>query len=258
MWTFPYVSFASALTLLAAGRGPAPAAQQSAPIQAPAAPESTPSDRKPTLTYEETFRGVKGGIDVVTYLFSASGFPPEKSYAMGGKRMDGSTGTIGKGLHIAESGRVLASDGSDLALDLGNTFAGESIVIALASEDRATQAFVEIIPNPIHAEGKGGCRLQVRPMDPKGLTFSITGSGFKPNKKLKMTSSCSNEVAHGSLDGRPDGSVKAVVFAGVVGRTGGDASYSVADSDCSATVRYKWGDEMTNFKPPPPKPTPAR
>jgi hypothetical protein len=208
------------------------------------------------LTYEEKSRGMEQGLEMVHYALKAEGFPKAQRYALYGQWMDGRSTEMARGIGIDESGHVRAPDGDEFALSLGRMFPGEFAVFALVSEDAASKAFVEITPFPIQAEGKGGCRLFVRPMEPSGQAFIITGSGFKPNKKLKTVSTSVNEVAHGTSDGRPDGTLKQIIFPAVVGRTGGDASFEASDSDCSVKVRYKWGAEMRGQSAAALQPTP--
>ena len=130
-------------------------------------------------------------------------------------------------------------------------FPGEFATFALVSKDQKSQAFVEITPFPIHAEGKGGCHLFVKPMELSGQAFLITGSGFQPNKKLQIVSTSVDEVAHQTSDGKADGTLKHVIFPATVGRKGGDASFEASDSVCSVKVQYKWGNEMRNASPAP-------
>ncbi len=63
------------------------------------------------------------------------------------------------------------------------------------------------------------------------------------------------QVAYITSDGRPDGTLKHVIFPAVVGRKGGDASFEASDSACTVKVQYKWGNEMRGAptaKPPTP------
>jgi hypothetical protein len=210
------------------------------------------------LVYEEKSRGMDQGLglEVVHYTLKTDGFPRAQRYALYGQWMDGRSTEMGRGMGIDEAGYVRGPDGDEFTLTVGRMFPGEYAVFALVSEDAASKAFVEITPFPIQAAGKGGCSLLVRPMEVRGQAFIITGSGFKPNKKLKTVSTSVNEVAYGTSDGRPDGTVKQVIFPAVVGRTGGDASFEASDSDCTVKVRYKWGDEMRGRSAAAPQPTP--
>ena len=218
-------------------------------------PAPTPAAASPRLRYEEKSRGVEQGLEMVHYVLKTDGFPGDKRYALFGRWMDGRSTEVARGITIDESGGLVSADGDEVTLSLGKMFAGEVATFALVSQDGASKAFVEITPFPIEPEGKGGCRLFVRPMDSKGQSFSITGTGFKPDKKLETISTSANEVAYGSVKGRPDGSVKMVIFPAVVGRTGGEASFEASDSACSVAVHYQWGDLMRTV-PPARQPTP--
>lgn len=225
------------------------------PEEVTATPQQVSTEASPglRLTSEEKSRGTQDGLEVVRYVFKADGFPGDKSYVLVGKRMDGKPQEVARGFRIGESGRVLDPDGDEFVLSLGRLFRGEYVVFALISEDGASKAFVELTPYPIEAEGKGGCRLSVRPMMLSGQMFQINGSGFEPNKKLKIVSFSSNEVARSSAEGRPDGTLKHVILPAVVGKTGGDASFAASDSACEVKVDYKWGDAMRSLPPAPPK-----
>ena len=232
------------------GGAPGEARQGAAPQEKGSA---TPGMR---LTYEEKSRGMEQGLDMVHYALKTDGLPKDQRYALYGRWMDGRSTEVTRGIRIDESGYVRDPKGEEFTLSLGRMFPGEFATIALVSKDGTAKAFVEITPFPIQAEGKGGCRLAVRPMDPSGQAFVITGSGFEPNKKLKIVSTSVNEVAYGTSSGRSDGTLKQVIFPAVVGRTGGDASFEASGSDCSVKVRYKWGDEMRAPSAAAPQPTP--
>ena len=210
-------------------------------------PEKTPTPAAagPHLRSEEKSRDVKDGIEMINYVLRADGLPQDQRYALHARWMNGRLAEVSKGITIDESGRLVSPDGDEVVLSLGSMFRGEYAAFALVSADGAAKAYVEITPFPIQAEGKGGCRLLVKPMTPTGEMFSITGSGFKPNKKLKIVSTSVNEVAYMTSEGRADGTLKHVILPAVVGRTGGDASFEASDSDCSGSPSsYKWGDQM--------------
>jgi len=239
---------ATALALLCAT-----AAAQKATLATPkTTPSATPGAR---LTSEEKSRGNEKGLEMVHYVLRVEGAPARQRYALQGRRMDGSSAAIASELRIADSGLLVGRDGEAVDLALGQLFRGEYVTMTVVSEDGSAKASVDITPFPIKAAGKGGCRLSVKPLDAKGQAFAITGSGFRPNEKLRVVSKSVDETMNTSVNGRADGSVKQVIFPAVVGRTGGDASFEAADSVCSVAVRFRWGDEMRN-DPPAPSPKP--
>jgi hypothetical protein len=209
-----------------------------------------------SLAYAEKSRGIEQDLEMVHYALKTDGFPRDQRYALYGQWMNGQSTEMTRDLRLDESGYVRDSKGEEFTLALGRMFPGEYATFSLVSKDGSSKAFVEITPFPIQAEGKGGCRLFVRPMEVSGHAFLITGSGFQPNKKLKTFSTSVNEADHGTRDGRPDGTLKEIIFPAVVGRTGGDASFEASDSDCSVKVLYKWGDQMRVQTPPARQPTP--
>jgi hypothetical protein len=197
------------------------------------------------LLFKEKSRDTEQGFEMVHYALKAEGLPKDQRYALYGRWMDGSSKEAARGLRLDEAGILRDDKGEPFTLSLGQTFPGEYITIALVSEDGKAKAFGEITVYPIQAEGKGGCRLVVRPLDPKGQTFAIIGTGFGPGKKLKIASTSVNESMHETKTAGPDGTLpKQVILPAVIGRTGGEASYEVSDSDCTVKVLYKWGDEM--------------
>jgi hypothetical protein len=207
-----------------------------------------------SLSAVERSRGKEHGIEGVRYALRTEGFPKDHLYALYGRWMNGQSAEVTKGARIDETGLLHGPGGDEISLWLAQMFPGEYATFALVSEDRSATAFVEITPFPIQAEGKGGCRLFVRPMEPGGQVFLITGSGFKAGRTLKTLSSSVNESARGTVDGRPDGSVKEVILPAVVGHEGGPASFEASDGDCTVRVDYKWGDQMRST--PPASPTP--
>jgi len=221
-------------------------------------PKPTPPQQKlsntpgMSLAAVERSRGKEHGLNGVRYAFRTEGFPKDHLYALYGRWMNGKSAEVIQGARIDETGLVREKDGDEFVLPVLEAFMGESITFALVSEDRTATAFVEITPFPIQAEGKGGCRLFVRPMDPGGQIFMITGSGFKASQKLKTFSTSVNESMRGTLEGRPDGSVKEVILPAVVGNKGGEASFEASDGDCTVRVDYRWGDQMMSWSPAPP------
>ena len=218
---------------------------------------SAPTEDGPRLSYEVRSREVENALEVVTCVLRAKGFPETKKYALAAKWMNGRTADVQKGLRIDEAGRVLGQDGDEVELALASMHLGEYIVFLLSSEDGAAKAKVEITPFPIEAEGPGGCRLNVQLTTTSGEMFVITGSGFRPGEDLKTKSKSSDEAAETTMKGRPDGTLKVVMFPAVVGRTGGDASFEASDSVCSVKVNYKWGDAMAANDPPAPRTPPS-
>ncbi|HEX4438444.1 MAG TPA: hypothetical protein VH854_00140 [Thermoanaerobaculia bacterium] len=224
-----------------AARTPAPRAPLAA---ASATPKPSGATEGARLTYMERSRGVEQGVAIVHYTLKADGVPRDKSYALYGRRMNGTTAEIKRGVRIGDGGALLGPDGKDVDLSLGRMFAGEYDVFALIAADGTVKTFVEITPFPIQAEGKGGCRLQARPMDLRGQGFVITGSGFQPKKTLSTVTTSDGEDTKGSTNTQVDGTLKQVIFPRMTGGSGGEASYEVSDSACSAKVRFHWGDEL--------------
>lgn len=209
------------------------------------APQSagTP-DNGPKLTYAEKSRTKADGREVVTCVLLAEGFPKDKRCLVAGRWMNGRTAEISRGARVDESGRVLGPGGDELELGLAEMQPGEFVQFALLTEDGSAKAFIQITPFPYRAEGEGGCRLSVQAIAPNREIFEITGAGFQPDKELDTVSTSSGETMKSTMKGRPDGTLRLVILPAVVGKTGGDATYSASDSKCSVKVLYKWGDEM--------------
>ena len=214
-------------------------------LGAAAPQEKAPATPGAHILFAEKSRDTQQGFEMVHYALKAEGLPKDQRYALYGRWMDGSSKEAARGLRLDEAGNVRDDKGEAFTLSLGQMFPGEYVTIALVSEDGKAKAFGEITLHPIQAEGKGGCRLAVRPLDPKGQIFAIIGTGFGPGKKLKIVSTSVNEVMHETKNAGADGTLpKQVILPAVIGRTGGDASYEVSDSECTVKVLYKWGDEM--------------
>ncbi|MDD1622589.1 MAG: hypothetical protein LUQ11_14020 [Methylococcaceae bacterium] len=196
------------------------------------------------LIYEETFREPTQEGTGVTYKLRAEGFPSDKTYSLWARGIDRRTTEIYKPLHIDGSGRILQDDGAEREYVLKKMLEGESIEIALISSDKSKKAFVEITPFPIIAQGEGNCRLSVKPLSAEGQAFQIKGEGFVPKQELKVVAKSNGELGEFPVNGTDDGVFGIVVAPAVLGKSGGGASVTVADTTCSATVRYKWGDAM--------------
>lgn len=223
---------------------------------APGAPQAAKEkDKGPRLEYQEKSRAMEGGREVVTCVLRAEGLPKDKRYLLAGRWMNGRTAEIHRGARVDDSGRVLDASGEEIELGLAEMETGEFVQFALFSEDGSTKAAVQITPFPFRAEGEGGCRLSAQAIASNGEVFQIKGSGFAPDKDLETVSTSSEETMRSSMKGRPDGTLTLIMFPAVVGKTGGDATYSASDSRCSVTVKYRWGDAMT--RPPGKSETPA-
>ena len=196
------------------------------------------------LTYEETFREPTQEGTVVMYKFRAEGLPKDKTYSLWAKMIDGRTNKEHTALRIDGSGRVLQEDGNEFEFGLKKMLEGESIEVALISNDKSKKSFAEITPFPIVAQGEGNCRLSVKPLSIGGEVFQIKGEGFIPKQELKAVAKSNGELIENTVKGTNDGVFSIVVLPSVVGKSGGEASQTVADGTCSATVRYKWGDAM--------------
>lgn len=238
----------SVLCLLVSAAAPPAFAAAPTPVpQSPtvsATPKPSGATKDAHLTYVEQSRGVDQGVAVVHYALRVDGVPRDKSYTLYGKRMNGTTAEIQKDVRVGDGGTLRKPDGKELDLSLGRMFAGEYGVFALVSSDGEIKTFVEITPFPIQADGKGGCRLQARPMDLRGQGFVITGSGFQPGRKLSTVTSSDGEDTKGTTNTQADGTLKQVVFPRMTGGSGGEATYEVTDSPCSAKVLFHWGDEL--------------
>ncbi len=222
-----------------------------------AAPQKAAATPGAQLLLTEKSRDTKQGFEMVNFSLKAEGLPKDQRYALYGRWMDGSSKEAARGIRIDEAGNVLDDKGEPVTLSFGGMFPGEYVTIALVSEDGKAKTFGEITLHPIQAEGNGGCRLAVRPLDPKGQTFAIFGTGFGPGSKLKIVGTSVNEVMRETKNAGSDGTLpKTVILPAVVGRTGGDASYEVSDSECSVKVLYKWGDEMRGKSAAARQPTP--
>jgi hypothetical protein len=210
--------------------------------------EASATSPQARLSAVEKGRQTVKGAEVITYTFRAEGLPKDKVYILVGQWLDGKTAEAGKGLQIDESGRIVGTDGEEMIVSFASMIPGEFVVIALVSEDRTAKASVEVTPFPNQAEGKGGCRLSVQPMIANGQVFRMTGEGFIPNHDIRISATSSGEHSSQTVKGKADGSLNFSIFPAVVGKTGGDASFTASDSECSATVNYNWGDQLRGSK----------
>jgi len=205
--------------------------------------QPAPSPSKPAesarLKYEEKSReAVKGVGELVSYAIWTEGLPTDKKYSVTVKWMNGKTGEAAKAIGIEPSGYALE-------VQLASTFPGERFELAVIAQDGSARASVEITPVPIHAEGSSGCRLFVQPLSLDGNGFQIMGDGFALGHDLRVSSTSSGERSgEKTVKGRTDGSLKFVIFPAVVGKSGGDATFTASDDSCSVTVAYRWGDQM--------------
>jgi len=158
--------------------------------------------------------------------------------------IDGRTIEEYKALRIDGLGRVLQENGAEFEFGLRKMLEGEAVEFALISSDKSKKTFVEITPFPIVAQGKGDCRLSVKLLSIGGDVFQIKGEGFIPKQELKVIAKSNGEFGGFPVKGTNDGVFSIVVLPSVVGKSGGEASVTIADATCSATVRYKWGDAM--------------
>lgn len=197
------------------------------------------------LFYEETSRVPTPEGMGVTYKLRTLGLPKEKTYSLWGKWLNGRTIEMYKALRIDDSGRVMHEDGTEFEYGLKKMLEGESIEYGLISTDESDKAFIEITPFPIIGQGKGGaCQLSAKLGSAKGEFFVIQGEGFTAGQELKVVANSNGETGKFPVKANNGGPFSLVVAPAVVGKSGGEASVTVSDNICSATVRFKWGDAM--------------
>ena len=193
---------------------------------------------------------------MVHYALKAEGLPKDQRYALYGRWMDGSSKEAARGIRIDEAGNLLDDKGEPVTLSLGQMFPGEYVTIALVSEDGKAKAFGEITCTRSRPREKAVVASRSVPWT-RGARSSPSSAPVRAEQEAEDREHSVNEVMHDTKNAGSDGTLpKAVILPAVVGRTGGDASYEVSDSDCSVKVLYKWGDEMRGKSAVARQPTP--
>jgi hypothetical protein len=183
------------------------------------------------------------------YGLKAMGLPPDRSYRLEVRRLDGRVGQMPIGrLHVDATGRLVSERGFRLeqhVLGTGPVLRGEPLEPALVAEDGSGQVVTRIVPAPIEAAGAEGCRLSIELVESTGKVFRVKGEGFAPEEEVQTTSRSEGEVLQGRVRASKAGRIEIIVLPAVVGRTGGSASYVVSGQACSVlALPYHWGTAM--------------
>jgi hypothetical protein len=205
------------------------------------------------FAFEELERKTVPGNSSVVYKFRFSGFPRDKTYALWAKWLDGKTVRFGE-FQVDDTGDLVGTVANDsrpirmskYTVHFSRMYKGEPIIHALVSTDSAQtiKAFARTVPFPIRATGNGQCSLEAELLLPRGRPFAVMGHGFKPNEKIGTVSRSWPEVVKGNVEVEADGRFGSLVDPGVIGHTGGAASFTAVGESCEVTLQYEWGTAM--------------
>lgn len=94
------------------------------------------------------------------------------------------------------------------------------------------------------AKGTGECRVSAQPMSARGDTVLIRGERFAPKEEIRIVSRSDGEAVEFTKPASADGEFALVIAPQLKGRSGGSSSLTAADSSCSVTVHFQWGDAI--------------
>lgn len=133
----------------------------------------------------------------------------------------------------------------NLTLSYHHYFRGEPIDYALISTDQTVRVYAQLTPFPLEAKSEGGCKLSMTLLSPNLRTFVITGEGFKPGETVTTISKSDSEIIEKEGIALGDGRINTfIIDPGVVGKTGGTATFQASSKTCNVTVSYEWGTAM--------------
>ena len=89
-----------------------------------------------------------------------------------------------------------------------------------------------------------GGKLSLALLSPNMRHFGIIGKGFQPGEPVTTTSISDTEVLKNEIPALSDGLIAAIVDPGVIGKTGGQASFQASSKSCDVTLHYAWGSAM--------------
>jgi hypothetical protein len=171
------------------------------------------------------------------YVMRASGFPANKEYVLMMKYLDGKIGTV----PIADIQALL---GGKYSFVYSNVYRGEPIEYAVISSDGTVRAYTRIIPFPLEAKSKNGCKLVMSLVSPDLMNFAINAEGFGKGEVVKTTSRSGQETLVSNTTASEDGGFVVIIAPGVVGQTGGEATFEASSSSCTVQINYDWGTAM--------------
>ena len=214
-----------------------------------------------SLTYEEIERTVhrtRHEDIAVRYRLNAKGFPRDKQYSLWVERFVGgrpeSQEAI-KQLRVREDEVVTTHLGRALefvfvryreqATDpdvLTGVPEGRSLILTLVSNDRSVESWVKMVPFPIEAFGKEGCRLAVESESADRSMVTIIGESFEPNEMVEVLAKSDGETIRFSEQAAGDGRFLIAMFPHVRGKQHGATDVTATSKKCTATIRFHWGD----------------
>ena len=132
-------------------------------------------------------------------------------------------------------------DGTDDPINIKTTAVlGEMKRMAVVSPDATIAGFADAVPFPIESTDKG-CKLSVVRMSPLAETVVATGTGFRPNETLAVTTNWSNAGATTKNQAGSDGHWTGVVVGDPKDQPKGKASISLSGQACGVSVSFDWG-----------------
>jgi hypothetical protein len=159
--------------------------------------------------------------------------------------------------HFDDSGVLVGSLGSERSINqkiplskgtfyFYQMFRGEPADFALVSTDtdQTVKAFAHVVPFPLRAKGDSGCSLSMELLSPNGRLFGFIGEGFKPNEEVTTISRSASEVLEKKQSASTEGRFGSIIDPGVIGTTGGAASFQASGEACEVILNYEWGTAM--------------
>lgn len=210
------------------------------------------------LTFQEQSQTTVKGKPAVTYSVDATGLPKDKTYALWQKWLDGKIALMGQ-FHFDNSGVLVGFYGeqsinpkiplsplSKSTFYFSQMFRGEPANFTLVSTDidQTVKAFAHFVPFPLQAKGNRSCRLSMELLSPKGRLVGFMVEGFKPDEEVTTVSKSGGEILKEKQKAPANGRFAAIVDPGVIGSTGGSASFQASGEACEVILNYEWGTAM--------------
>lgn len=171
------------------------------------------------------------------FVMRASGFPADKKYVLMMKYLDGKIGAV-------PIDDIQALIGGKFSFVYSNVYRGEPIEYAVISIDETVRAYTRIIPFPLEAKSNKGCQLAMSLVSPDLTNFAINAEGFGKGEVVQTTSRSGQETLVSKITASDDGGFVVIIAPGVVGQTGGEATFEATSPSCTLQIKYDWGSAM--------------
>lgn len=206
----------------------------------------------PSLTCEiAESRDFDESGETVLISFKTKGIPENTPIILESTRIDNVSEISEEKLIIGKNGYLNPETFPEIPFRMVmNMFPGEPMIYKIydrksfVKNKKKPLAITNIVAYPLETKDGEGRRIFLVVDTPDLKRFTYYGEGFKPSEHVYVTSESEGEIITFEFDAESDGTFKALVSPGVIGKKWGSASLTFQTDDSKKMrLKYKWGRE---------------